>query len=370
LPAPTDPGAGSDPALTRRRRVLFAAALVCGIGLLILPVLLTDGRELWRRATSIDPLMIAVPLILTFASYAAMSLSYQGIAEAASCRLSLLEWMRITVVSNSANYLVTSAGLSGFAVRMYLLAQRGVPSGRAVLISLVQTFLTNFTLLFFILVGFGTVVVHGSITGVALGAAAAVVVVFAGILAWAVVLIVHRRLRRRTLFFIADAGHRILRRVVPRWTPGRVRLWRFQHNLNEGLEFLLARKQRILAPAVWILIDWVLTLAVLWSAFWAVGYPIDFGVVVIGFAVGICLSLVSIVPAGLGVMDSSMWAVFVGLDVPADSAVIAVLIFRIAYYLLPLLVSVFFFRRLMTDAVHGMTGAQRPRFDTPLPPPI
>jgi len=73
LPAPTDPGAGSDPALTRRRRVLFAVALVCGIGLLILPVLLTDGRELWARATSIDPLMLAVPVFLTFASYAAMS---------------------------------------------------------------------------------------------------------------------------------------------------------------------------------------------------------------------------------------------------------------------------------------------------------
>src|SRR6185436_4858645 len=129
-------------------------------------------------------------------------------------------------------YLVTSAGLSGFAVRMYLLAQRGVPSGRAVLISLVQTFLTNFTLLFFIVVGFVTVVLRGTLTGVALGVAGGVVVVFASVLAYAVVLIFNRRLRRRTLFFVADAGHRLLRRVVPSWTPGRVHFWRFQHNLN------------------------------------------------------------------------------------------------------------------------------------------
>src|SRR5207244_456878 len=80
--------------------------------------------------------------------------------------------------------------------------------------------------------------------------------------------------RRRTLFFIADTGHRVLRRVVPRWTPGRVRLWRFQHNLNQGLEFLLARKDRMLAPAGWILLDWVLTIAILWAAFRAVNYPI------------------------------------------------------------------------------------------------
>ena len=349
--------------------MLFAAALAFGVGLLILPVLLTDARE-WRQAASIHPAMLLLPLVLTFASYAAMSLSYQGIAEAAGCRLSLREWMRITVVSNTANYLVTSAGLSGFGVRMYLLAQRGVPSGRAVLISLVQTFLTNFTLLFFIVVGFITVVLRGSLTGVAVSVAAGVVVVFASVLAYAVVLIFHRRLRRRTLFFIADTGHRLLRRIVPRWTPGRVRLWRFQHNLNEGLEFLFARKARIVAPAAWILLDWVLTLAILWSAFRAVDYPVTYGVVVVGFAVGICLSLVSIVPAGLGVMDSSMWAVFVGLDVPPGQAAIAVLIFRIAYYLAPLVVSLFFFRSLMLGAMHGMRGPGRPRFDTPLPPSI
>src|SRR5206468_150295 len=113
----------------------------------------------------------------------------------------------------------------------------------------------------------------------------------------AVVLIYHRQLRRRTLFFIADTGHRVLRRVVPRWTPGRVRLWRFQHNLNQGLEFLLARKDRMLAPAGWILLDWVLTIAILWAAFRAVNYPIAPGLVIIGFGVGVVLSLVSLVRA-------------------------------------------------------------------------
>src|SRR5207244_541315 len=87
---------------------------------------------------------------LGFIAGAAMSLSYQGIAEAAGCRLSFRTWLRITFVSNTVNYLVTSAGLSGFAVRMYLLSQQRIPAGRAVLISLVQTFLTNFTLLCFV----------------------------------------------------------------------------------------------------------------------------------------------------------------------------------------------------------------------------
>jgi uncharacterized protein (TIRG00374 family) len=364
-------GPRADARPERRRRLLFAAALTIGVGLLVLPVVLADGRELLRTAAGVRPALLAIPILLTLFSYAAMSRSYQGIAEAAGCRLRFREWLRITFVSNTVNYLVTSAGLSGFAVRMYLLSQQGVPSGRAVLISLVQTFLTNFTLLFFIVMGFTTLVVRHNLPVSALAAISTVVVVFAAILGWAVVLMYNRRLRRQTLYFVTGGAHRVLRRILPRWTPGQVRLWRFQHNLNEGLEFLLARKERIVGPAFWILLDWALTMTILWAAFRAVNYPIAPGLVVIGFAVGICLSLVSLVPGGLGVMESSMTAVFVSLSVPLEPAVVAVLIFRVAYYVLPLLLSLFFFHGVMLQAAHGVATRSTPaRFDTPLPPPI
>jgi hypothetical protein len=336
-----------------RRRVFLATALTVGVALLILPVLLADGRELLRITAGTDPVLLILPPSLTVLSYAAMSRSYQGIADAAGFRLPFASWLRITFVSNTVNYLVTSAGLSGFAVRMYLLSQQGLPSGRAVLVSLVQTFLTNFTLLFFVLAGFATLVLRYSLSQVALVAATVAVIVFAGGLGYAVVLVYHRRLRRRTLFFLADGAQRIARRIMPNWTPGRVHVWRFQHNLNQGLEFLFARKEQIVGPALWILADWGLTLTILWSAFHAVHYPVSPGLVVVGFAVGICLSLVSLVPAGLGVMESSMTAVFVSLGVPLEPAVVAVLIFRVSYYLLPLLISVFVFHGVMLQAAHG-----------------
>src|SRR5207247_9288295 len=100
---------------------------------------------------------------------------------------------------------------------------------------------------------------------------------------------------------------------------------------------------RLLAPAGWILLDWMLTSASLWSACRAVNSPIAPGLVIIGFGVGIVLSLVSLVPGGLGVMESAMTAAFVSLSVPFEPALVAVLLFRVAYYVLPLLVSLFFF---------------------------
>jgi uncharacterized membrane protein YbhN (UPF0104 family) len=43
-------------------------------------------------------------------------------------------------------------------------------------------------------------------------------------------------------------------------------------------------------------------------------------------------------------MDGSMAAVFTGFGVPYETSVAAVLLFRAAYYVLPLLISLFFLR--------------------------
>jgi hypothetical protein len=132
-----------------------------------------------------------------------------------------------------------------------------------------------------------------------------------------------------------------------------MRVWRFQRNLNRGLEFLLRRKGRMVVPTLWIIVDWMFTLLILYGAFVAVQHRIPLTFVVVGFAVGIVLSLVSFVPGGLGVMEGSMAAIFTSLGVPFETAVVAVLIFRFAYYVVPMIVSMFFFRRMLVQGTRA-----------------
>jgi uncharacterized protein (TIRG00374 family) len=337
---------------------LVGTALV-GLAVLVALVVLADARTLLETAKGIPPYGLIGPLVFSFLSYAAMARSYQGIADLAGQHLPFPVWLRITFVSNTVNYVVTSAGLSGFAVRMFLLSQYGVPSGRAVLISLVQTFLTNFTLLFFILGGFISLLIRQQLTGVALAIASGALVVFAGTLLYGLVLVINRRLRRLTLFWVGRAAHRALRRFAPSRTPRLVRFWRFQHNLDVGIEFLLSRKRGMIGPTAWITLDWVLTSGILWAAFRGVAHPLSPGLVMVGFGVGLFFSLVSFVPGGLGIMEGSMTAVFVTLGVPLEKAVIAVLIFRLSYHVIPLIVSVFLFRGVFRAAQRTLRAIPR-----------
>ena len=58
-------------------------------------------------------------------------------------------------------------------------------------------------------------------------------------------------------------------------------------------------------------------------------------------------SLVSLAPGGIGILEGSMTGVFVTLGIPLETAVVAVLIFRFAYYAVPFLVSLIFFRGML-----------------------
>lgn len=321
-------------------------ALVLGVVAFASIFLFTDFDELWEVLTHANPWLLSLPLLCMVASYLTMARSYQQISIAAGCPVPLVEMLKITFVANSMNYLVSTGGLSGFAVRMYFFTRLGIPSQTAVIISLAQTFLTNCMLLLFLLGGFAYVFTSRTLTGSALVVTLVMLVIFILAAILAALLLLHARLRRRTLFRTAQAAHWVLHRVTPNRAPPRTHIWRYQFNLNRGIGFLLARRRAMVGPVVYIALDWLLTILILHTAFVAVRYDIAFSQVIVGFAVGIVLSFASLIPGGLGVMEGSMAAVFASMGVPFETAVVAVLIFRIVYYLLPLLISLFF--------LHGM----------------
>lgn len=350
---PRDVSPPTRPAPPTSRTHLVSWALVVGITALVAVLSFSDTRKLWETAAALNGWALLIPFGGALASYFFMALSYQGIAHAAGATMSFWEMLKITFVANTVNYIVTTGGLSGFAVRMYFFIRSAIAPGTAVIISMLQTFVTNVVLLFFVVLGFSYLLAAHELRGFALIATVVLLAVFVLTALLFVLLLFHRALRRRTLFLGAELAHWFLERFVPRHSPRRVHIWRFQRNLNRGLEFMLARKRHMVGPVLWIVVDWLVTLLILWGAFVAVRHPIPFSFVIVGFAVGIVLSMVSLVPGGLGIMEGSMAAVFAGLSVPFETAVVAVLIFRVSYYVMPMITSVFLFRGMLVQGAHA-----------------
>ncbi len=306
------------------------------------------GANLVRQLSSLDPKLLILPLIATFLSYIAMSLSYEGIARAAGSVLRSRDMLRITFVANTANYVFPSGGLSGFALRLIMFTRKGISTGRAVLISFTQTLLTNLTLMIFIVYGLTHLMLTQKLARGSLIATLMVIVALLIFLAGALYMVYHRRGRARALRFGSRLAQWLLAKTGYLERYGK-RLERLFVHVDDGMEFFASKPVAMIAPLLWILLDWVLTVGVLYGAFYSLGRHVDYSQVAVGFSVGIVLTIISFVPAGAGILETSMAAAFSSMGIPLAESVLPIFIFRVCFYVIPALLSLLFARSAFSE---------------------
>ncbi len=69
-------------------------------------------------------------------------------------------------------------------------------------------------------------------------------------------------------------------------------------------------------------------MATLWSVFQAFHYAVPLGKLIAGYSVGILFVIISITPSGIGVVEPLMTAAFSSLDVPLETAALAIFVYR------------------------------------------
>ncbi len=85
-------------------------------------------------------------------------------------------------------------------------------------------------------------------------------------------------------------------------------------------------------------------------SFIAINYPVSNEVMMVGFSVGLFTGLFSLTPASIGLMEGSMAGSFYLMGLDYAYSLLAILIYRTAYYFGPIAISVFFFKRFFPTA--------------------
>jgi uncharacterized protein (TIRG00374 family) len=257
--------------------------------------------------------------------------------------------LRITFVANTANYVLPTGGLSGFALRLVMLNKKGVPGGRAVLVSFTQTVLTNMMLMVFIVYGLVHLILSGHLTRVAIVALSVLVVGLSLFLGGCLLMVYRKGLRARLLSTTSDLAVRVLDRLGKREAL-EARTIRFFLHLEEGMEFFADRPRAMIAPLLWIFLDWLFTVAVLYTACLAVGAHVTYAEAAIAFSVGIVVAIASFVPGGVGVLEVALAGMFATVGVPTEQSVLAIFVFRICFYVIPVLLSLALARGAFREA--------------------
>ena len=325
----------------RREHAIVSAAIVLLVLLGMVVVALEWGQVKQVFLGQADWRLALLALLLTAVSYSCLSYSFAAISRIFGVQLSRKDLFEIGFVSYALSHLVASGGTAGYSLRVLLIKRRRLPVRDVLAASLFHSMLNN--LLLFVLVPIGLVYLLTSYplprnTAIGVGAVAGVLLLLIVLVA-AVFFVAP--FRSAVLGIVGRAWRKVTRRSVER------HLKDLDSTLRRAEVAIRNRPTLLIAPLVLVVADWASAVAVLGFCFGALGELPEPGVLLTGFSIGVVIGLLSMVPGGLGVQDGSMAAVYTLLGVPFEQAALAAVLFRVVYYLIPFLVSLGFYRRLL-----------------------
>ncbi len=321
--------------------LLYGLGMVLSIG--ILAVMIYHAKDsfikIWQ---GVKTKYLFLSLLSSVLIYIAMGMSLYEMLRIMGRRISKSAAVGIALVSTTVNYLVSSLGASGFALRAHLLNRRRIPFGMCVTASIVITVLLYFVLAIIILQGSILMLFNSSTTPWQLlenfGLIAGMCIVCVLITAF----LFNDEWRSKWL----RKAFRLLNKVLFHGFGALISKGRyddFAAQLDEGIDLIHQKRHKLTKAIVYVCADWFFTIMVLYFAFRAVGVMISPGVLVAGFAVGMVTTLIPILPSGLGAMELAMTAVFNQMGIDWDAALMATLIYRVVYYVIPGIVSIFIY---------------------------
>ncbi|WP_428057090.1 lysylphosphatidylglycerol synthase transmembrane domain-containing protein [Candidatus Avelusimicrobium alvi] len=274
--------------------------------------------------------------------YVSMGLSLYEVLRIMGRRISKSAAIGIALVSTTVNYVVSSLGVSGFALRAHLLNRRRVPFGTCVTASIVITVLLYFVLAVIILQGSVLMLFNSSATTMQILKNFSLIVVMCAVCVVITAFLFNNEWRSRWLRKIFRLMNKVLFHVFRALIP-KGKYDNFMDQLDEGIDLIHKKKNKLTMTIVYVCGDWLFTIFVLYFAFRAVGIHITAGVLVAGFAVGMVTTLIPILPGGLGAMELAMTAVYAQMGIDWDAALMATLIYRVVYYVIPGIISIFIY---------------------------
>ncbi len=314
--------------------IAVAVLVLLGVAMVALDwgqVRMVLGQADWR--------LVFVALVFTALSYGCLSYSFAVVSKTFGVGLDRGDLFELGFVSSTLNHLLTSGGTAGHSLRMLLIKRRGLPVRDVLAASLFHSMLNN--LLLFILVPVGVVylLTNHSLSGdAAIGVGAAAGVFLLLIVVVAAVFVVGT-FRAAAMGLAGAAWRKVTHRDIEQ------QLQDLDSALARGIG--ASRSRSTILVFLLVVADWAFGVAALGFCFAALGYPIGPGVLLTGFSIGVVVGLLSMVPGGLGIQEGSMAAVYALLGVPFEQAVLAAILFRAVYYLVPFLLSLSFYWRLL-----------------------
>ncbi|MEW6042437.1 MAG: lysylphosphatidylglycerol synthase transmembrane domain-containing protein, partial [Elusimicrobiota bacterium] len=227
-------------------------------------------------------------------------------------------------------------------LRAHLLNKRHIPYGICVTTSVVISMLIYLVLSIIILQGMILQMLKTHEFGLRFFEGVIGVVFLLGICFALVFMFFHHEMRsiwsRKLYHLVNHIIYFFSKKEIPRETFNQ-----FEHQLNHGIRIVHGKKYELPKVIGYVCCDWISNILILYSAFTAIGVDIGPSKLIIGFSFGMIMTVIPVLPGGLGAMEACMTAVYSQMGIEWSQALSASLLLRLFYYLIPAFISIFIY---------------------------
>jgi len=302
---------------------------------------LADWTEVRQVVEQAEWSTLLYSLIFTVIAYICISINFAVICRLLDINMNMVELAEIGFVSTVLNHVVQSGGVAGYSVRYTFINRSGATSKDILAASIFQFYLTSIVMLSLLPVGLIYLMLNAQMKPAVIVMLSLATLILMTLFSLVTLFVFRSATRGRLLEFTGKLVKLILRRDVGET------LATFDETMDRGVTALREHPPGLFLIIVLVTIDWVASIIVLWFCFDALGPPVTVGALIAGFVIGVMAGVVSMLPAGIGVQDFSMAGVFALLGTSFEQAILASVLWRGVFYLLPYVVSLGFYWHLM-----------------------
>jgi uncharacterized protein (TIRG00374 family) len=325
---------------------LSVTFLLLAFGFVLLALVtatLTDGRELFQVFGTLRLGALLGALIFSAISYLSIAWSFSALLRITHHQVGFLRLASITLISTTFNFVVSTAGLSSLAVRLFLFKKEKIPLSIMAPISVAQSMLTNVVLALVCLSGLlyleSREGFQGGVAKILIWTAMGLLM---GLVSMTAVVFFHPVARRKVFGWVVRLWHGLERRFLG------------HHRKEQSIQTALANVEKSIRllhqgwkplgyGLFWVSMDWFFTALTLGACFRAVGVDLSPGYLLVGFALAFLSTTLNLLPGGLGVMEGLLTLTYSHFGIPPEKAMAAALLFRLTYFLIPLGISGFLY---------------------------
>lgn len=297
------------------------------------------------RHVHASALLLMIPIqLLNYDAYARM---YKHFFKILGNEVSYRAMFRLALELNFVNHILPSGGISGvsyFGVRM---RSEGVSGAKATLAQIMKFFLLFLSFQPILVVGLFLLAVHGRVNNLIILVASSLITLLV-VGTWLGIYVIGSRSRiNSTLTFITRALNRTIG-FFRRGHPETFDVERSQVAFEELHESYLQIKSNwrdLKLPFVYMIIANLTEVAAVYVVYIAFGELVNFGAVILAYAIANFAGLISVLPAGIGIYEGLMTGVLAATGIPASLSIPVTIMYRVVNMFVQLTPGYIFYQR-------------------------